>query len=86
MKTSSQNPIMVIQGNHNLTRIRTLKKAKLKESDDQTNINKYKVAANIKKYNIISKLIFRRSIIPKCYAFYILPNLLDNYNMHKLMI
>ena len=39
--------------------------AKLKKSDDQTNIDKYKVAENITEYHIISKLIFLRIIIPK---------------------
>ncbi len=38
---------------------------KLKKSDDQTNIDKYKVAVNITEYHIISKLIFLRIIIPK---------------------
>ncbi len=32
-------------------------KAKLKILDDQTNINKYRVAANMKDYHIISKLV-----------------------------
>ena len=56
---------------------------KLKNSDDQTNIDKYRVAANIAEYHIISKLIFRRIIIQKfmiickaiiscCSTFYIL--------------
>ncbi len=40
-------------------------KAKLKESDDQTNIDKKRVAANIKDYHIISKLIFLRIIFRK---------------------
>ena len=43
----------------------TLIKAKLKKSDVQTNIDKYRVAANITEYHIISKLIFLRIIIPK---------------------
>ena len=38
---------------------------KLKKSDDQTNIDKYRVAVNITEYCIISKLIFLRIIIPK---------------------
>ena len=38
---------------------------KFKKSDDQTNIDKYRVAANITEYHIISKLIFIRIIIPK---------------------
>ncbi len=33
-------------------------KAYLKKSDDQTNIDKYNVAANITEYYIFSKLIF----------------------------
>ena len=40
-------------------------KAKLKKIDDQTNIYNYKVATNTTEYNIISKLIFLRIIIPK---------------------
>ena len=40
-------------------------KAKLKKSIDQTNIDEYRVAANITEYQIISKLIFLRNIIPK---------------------
>ena len=48
------------------TRMITFVEAKLKKSDDQTNIDKYRVAAaNITEYHIISKLIFLRIIIPK---------------------
>ena len=43
----------------------TFRKAKLKKSDEQTNIDKYRVAANITEYHILSKLIFRSIIIPK---------------------
>ena len=43
----------------------TFIKTKFKKSDNQTNIDKYKVAANITVYHIISKLIFLRIIIPK---------------------
>ena len=43
----------------------TFIKANLEKSDDQTNIDKYRVAANISEYHIISKLIFLRIIIPK---------------------
>ena len=43
----------------------TFIKAKLKKSDDQTNIEKYRVAANITEYHIISKLILHRIIITK---------------------
>ncbi len=42
----------------------TFIKTKLTKSDDQTNIDKYRVAANITEYHIISKLIFLRIIIP----------------------
>ena len=38
---------------------------KFKKSDDQTNIDKNRVASNIRKSYIISKLIFLRIIIPK---------------------
>ncbi len=37
------------------TRMTTFIKAKLKKSDDQTNIDKYRVAANITEYHMISK-------------------------------
>ena len=40
-------------------------KAKLKKSDDQTNIEKYRVAENIRENHIISKLFYLRNIIPK---------------------
>ncbi len=44
----------------------TFIKTKFKKSDDQTNIDKYRVvAANITEYDIMSKLIFLRIIIPK---------------------
>ena len=43
----------------------TFIKAKLKQSNDQTNIDKYRVAANIIEYHIISKFIFLRIINPK---------------------
>ena len=35
----------------------TFIKAKLKKTDDQTNIDKYRVAVNITEYQIISRLI-----------------------------
>ncbi len=37
------------------TRMKTVMKTKLKKSDDLTNVNKYRVAANITEYHIISK-------------------------------
>ena len=40
-------------------------KTTLKKSDDQTNIDIYRVAANITEYPIKSKLICLRIIIPK---------------------
>ncbi len=47
------------------TRITTFIKAKLKKLDDQSNIDKFRVAANIAEYHIISKLIFLGIITPK---------------------
>ena len=38
-------------------------KTKFKISDDQTNIAKYRLAANITEYHIISKLILQQIII-----------------------
>ena len=40
---------------------------KFKKSDDQTNIRKYRVAANITEYHITSKLIFLRKNHSKIY-------------------
>ena len=37
----------------NKARMATFIKTKLKKSDDQTNIDKYRVAANITEYNLI---------------------------------
>ncbi len=37
------------------TRMTTCINAKLKKSDDKTNIDKYRLAANIAEYHIISK-------------------------------
>ena len=54
----------------------TLTKAKLKKSDDQTNIDKYGGAVNISEYHIISKLIFRRINILKLWDNYIMPKLI----------
>ncbi len=45
------------------TRMTTFIKTKLKISDDQTNIDKYRSAANITEYHIIPKLILQRIII-----------------------
>ncbi len=45
------------------TRMTTFIKKKFKISEDQTNINKYRLAANITVYHIISKLILQRIII-----------------------
>ena len=41
----------------------TFIKTKFKISNDQTNIDKYRLAANIPEYHIISKLILQRIII-----------------------
>ena len=41
----------------------TLIKTEFKMSDDQMNIDKYRLAANITEYHIISKLILQRIII-----------------------
>ena len=40
-------------------------KSEAQEIEDKTNIDKYREAANIKEFHIISKLIFLRIIIPK---------------------
>ena len=46
-----------------LAEITTFIKSSFKISDDQTNIDKYNLAANITEYHIISKLILQRIII-----------------------
>ena len=40
-------------------------KTKFKKSDDQTNIDKYRITADITEYHNISKLILQRIIILK---------------------
>ena len=60
------------------TRMTTFIKTKLKILDNQRNIDKYSVAANITEYHIISKLIFLRIIIPKDKAIISCKNLCKN--------
>ncbi len=48
---------------HAKTRMTTFIKMKFNISDDQTNIDKYRLAANITEYHILSKLILQRIII-----------------------
>ncbi len=48
-----------------ITRMTIFIKTKFKKSYDKTNIDTYKVAANIREYHTISKLIFHTIIIPK---------------------
>ncbi len=55
-------------------------KTKSKNSDDQTKIDRYKVAVNIIEYCIISKLNFLRTIIPNSW-FHVNKN--DNINKCK---
>ena len=43
----------------------TFIKTKFKISDDQTNIDKYRLAASITEYHIKSNIILQRIIIPK---------------------
>ncbi len=46
----------------------TFIKTKFKILDDQMNINKYRLAANITEYHIISKLILQRISITNCFG------------------
>ncbi len=46
-------------------RIKTFIKTKFNISDDQTNIDKYRLSVNITEYHIISKLILHRIINQK---------------------
>ena len=43
--------------------MRTFIKTKFNISDDQTNIDKYRLAANITEYHIISKLILQQLLL-----------------------
>ncbi len=45
----------------------TFIKTKFKISDDQTNIDKYRLAPNITEFHIMLKFILQRIIIPKIY-------------------
>ena len=45
------------------TRMKTYINTKFKKSDNQTNIDKYRVVTNITEYHIISKLVVFRRII-----------------------
>ena len=48
-----------------ITRMTTFIITKFKISDEPTNIDKYRLAANITEYHIISKLILQRIIITR---------------------
>ncbi len=56
---------LIIKYRYIKTRMTTFIKAKLKKSDGLSNIDKYRVAAKITEYHIISKSIFLRSIITR---------------------
>ena len=56
---------MMIGRLFHVKRMTTFIKTKPKKSDDQTNIDKYRIATNITEYHIISKLTVLRIIIPK---------------------
>ncbi len=60
--------------------MKTFIKAKLKKSDDKTNIDKCGEAANVAEYHIISKLIFLTIIIKK---FMMLRQLFNLKNVYK---
>ena len=49
---------MTLNINYNLTRMTIFIKAKLKKSNNHTNIEKFRVTANVTEYHIISKSIF----------------------------
>ncbi len=67
----------------NLTKNDNIHKSKVKKTDNQTNIDKHRVAANITEYHIISKLIFLRIIIPKCRTD---PNYIKSFAFNKLFL
>ncbi len=63
----------------------TFNKTKFKKSDDQTNIDKYRLAANITEYHIISKLIFNIPKFMKKRRLFYVKNLCKNVkNQHVL--
>ena len=51
--TSRSSEFFEIKKKYIKTRMTTFIKSKFKKSDDQTNIDKYRVAANITEYHII---------------------------------
>ena len=61
-------------------------KKKFKKSDNQTNIDKYRVATNIAEYHLISTLIFRRIIFPKFIIIRRLFHVKVNVIMSKIII
>ena len=62
----------------------TFIKTKLKKSVDQTIIDKYRVAANITEYHIISKLIFLRIIILKFMEIISCKNVCKNFKNQRV--
>ncbi len=68
----------------------TFIKASLQKSDYQTNIDEYRVAANITRDYIISKMVkinmFKKDVLTfwsglkSCYALYIVPNCIRNHH------
>ncbi len=59
----------------------TFIKAKLRKSDDQTNIDKYRLAASVTEYHIVPILFFLRIIISK---FMMIRQLFDVKNIFKI--
>ena len=53
----------------------TERKAKLNKSDDQTNIDKYRVAANIAECHIVSKLVIISNFMMIGHLLYVNKNL-----------
>ena len=64
----------------------TFIKTKYNISDDQTNIDKYRLATNITEYHIISKLILQRIIITNFYGLvsHLRLSTISDLNSHRI--
>ena len=65
LRVNDDHYLFVIDIKNKNDNIHKNKVQNFKKSDDQINIFKYRVTANITEYHNISKLIFRIIIIPK---------------------
>ncbi len=57
--------VKILSLKYKVTRMTQFIKTKFKISDNQMNVDKYRIAANITEYHIISKLILQQIVITK---------------------